>query len=196
MPVQQSFPVICGPALALVLTFASPTTANAEAFDFRVSYVEVPGSDEIRAGNHDAAIEILEQRTRDADDPYRADELTTLCALYVVRGRYAAATETCDAAVETAQSYAAYNNRGVLRAHLKDAEGALEDFGRARVPPDDRCRYVEELTRSNSRLIAGGNYDVAVEYVEALASGRARMAGPVGGADVEDLSETRGPDYQ
>lgn len=197
MPVKEPNPALWASALTVVAILTPQSAVLAASFDFRVSYVEVPGSDEIRAGQHDLAIEILERRLREADNPYRADELTTLCALYVVTGRFDEAAETCDAAVETAQSFAAYNNRGVLRAHLKDPSGALADFDRARVPSDDRCRYVDELTQSNARLIASRNYDVAIDYLQALEadpSAGSAMAGT--SAEIEDLSKAGGPDFR
>ena len=45
--------------LILLLTLALPSISNAEIYDFKVVYAEVPGTEEIRAGNHDAAIKIL-----------------------------------------------------------------------------------------------------------------------------------------
>ena len=176
--------------LIVLLTLVLPSISNAELYDFKVVYAEVSGTKEIRAGNHDAAIEILESRTKDANHYYVADELSTLCALYVVNGKLAAAHKTCHVAVETDQSHAAYNNRGVLRAHLGDVAGAIEDFERARVLPDNRQRYVEELMKGDARLIASSNYVVATEYIER--NGRPdpvqALIGRVGGANVEGLS--------
>ncbi len=128
--------------LILLLTLVLPSISNAELYDFKVVYAEVPGTEEIRAGNHDAAIKILESRAKDANNYYVADELSTLCALYVVIGKLAAARNTCHVAVETDQSHAAYNNRGVLRAHLGDVAGAMEDFERARVLPENQQGYI------------------------------------------------------
>ena len=176
--------------LILLLTLALPSISNAEIYDFKVVYAEVPGTKEIRAGNHDAAIEILESRAKDANNYYVADELSTLCALFVVNGKLSAAHKTCHVAVETDQSHAAYNNRGVLRAHLGDVAGAMEDFERARVLPDNRQRYVEELMKGDARLIASNNYAVATEYIERR--GRPdpvqALISHVGGANVEGLS--------
>lgn len=174
--------------LILLLTLALPSISNAEIYDFKVVYAEVPGTEEIRAGNHDAAIKILESRAKDTDDHYVAGELATLCALYVVNGKLAAARETCHVAIETDQSDAAYNNRGVLRAHLGDVAGAIEDFERARVLPDNQQRYVEEVMKGDARLIASSNYAVATEYIESRGHLMQTMASPVTGASVEDLN--------
>ncbi len=174
--------------LILLLTLVLPSISNAELYDFKVVYAEVPGTKEIRAGNHDAAIEILESRTKDANNYYVADELSTLCALYVVNGKLAAASNTCHVAVETDQSHAAYNNRGVLRAHLGDVAGAMEDFERARVLPDNRQRYVLELIKGDARLIASSNYAEATKYIERRGDLMQTKASPAPGVNVEDLS--------
>ncbi len=176
--------------LILLTAFALPTMSNAESYDFKVVFAaEVPGSTEIGVENYDAAIEILESRAKDSNKPYIADELATLCALYVVKRRLAAARRTCHNAVETDQSHLAYNNRGVLRAHLGDAAGAVRDFERARVLPSDRQRYIKELMRGDARLIATGNYAVAIEYAERRGRPDPVQAfiGRVGGANVEEL---------
>jgi len=176
--------------LILLTTFTLSTTSNAETYNFKVVFAaEVPGSTEIGVENYDAAIEILESRAKDSNKFYVADELATLCALYVVKRRLETARKTCHNAVETDQSHLAYNNRGVLRAHLGDAAGAVRDFERARVLPDDRQRYIKELMRGDARLIASGNYAVAVKYAERRGRPDPVQAflGRVGGASVEDL---------
>ena len=73
--------------LIFLATLALPAISNAETYDFKVVYAEVPGAEEIRAGNHDAAIKILESRAKDANNDYVADELATLCALYIVKAK-------------------------------------------------------------------------------------------------------------
>jgi hypothetical protein len=116
--------------LSLLAISFLPVASYAQTYDFKVVYAEVPGIDEILAGNHDAAIKILENRTRDASSNDLADELATLCALYIVKGKLVVAQKTCNSAVETDRSHTAYNNRGVLRVHLPaTAPEAL--YGRA-----------------------------------------------------------------
>ncbi len=173
--------------LIFLATLALPAISNAETYDFKVVYAEVPGAEEIHAGNHDAAIKILESRVKDPDNHYVADELATLCGLYIVKGKLSAASVTCHHAVETDGSDAAYNNRGVFRAHLGDAAGAMKDFERARVLPDNRQRYVEELMRGDARLIASNNYVVVTEYKTRRNLRRPTLAGRVRGASIEDL---------
>ena len=174
--------------LILLATLAWPTMSNAETYNFKVVYANVPGTEEIRTGNHEAAIEILESRAQDADNHYVADELATLCALYIVKGKLAVARKTCHVAVETDQSHAAYNNRGVLRAHLGDVAGAMGDFERARVLPDNQKRYIEELIGGDARLIASSNYAVATDYTERRSHLGQSLVSRVRGASVEDLN--------
>ena len=174
--------------LILLVTIALPVTSNAETYNFRVVYAEVPGFKEILAGNRTAAIEVLESRAKDSKAYHLPDELATLCALYVVSGKFAVAHDTCNRAVETDHSYTAYNNRGVLRAHLGDAAGALEDFEHARVLPKQQKRYIQELMKRDARLIATNNYSVARK----LSANRRidpsqALANSVRGASIEDL---------
>lgn len=154
----------------LILTslpaLAAGVDAAAETYDLKVVYGQVPGIQKILSGQLQQAIRILEDRRNDAQDDYVIDELATLCALYIVEGRLDAAKPTCRAAVRTDRSYAAYNNRGVLRAHLGDMDGALHDFDRARVPPDEEDQYVEQLMRSDARFMASSNFLVARKIVE------------------------------
>ena len=175
--------------LILLATWALPTMSNAETYEFKLVYAEVPGIEKALAGDIDSAIADLESRARDSINNYMPDELATLCALYVVKGKLEAGRKTCNAAVENDESDAAYNNRGVLRVHLGDTAGAMRDFERCRVLPDNQQRYIKELMRKDTRLIATSNYAVAIKYsarrrpdpVQALTS-------RVRGANVEDLS--------
>ena len=173
--------------LLLALSFL-PVASNAQSYDFKVVYAEVPGINEILAGDHDAAIEILESRARDADRYYLADELATLCALYVVKGKLAKARQACDDAVERDQSHTAYNNRGVLRVHLGDRAGAIEDFEHARVRPQQQKRYIEDLMMRDARLIATSNYAVAQKMAAQRKQPWQSLASSIRGASVEDLN--------
>ena len=174
--------------LILLVTLALSTISMAETFEFKVLFSNVPGIDSALDGNLDAAIEVLESRAKNVDNYYVADEQATLCALYVVKRQLDAARETCNAAVEIGQSDLAHNNRGVLRVHLGDTAGALEDFDRARVLPDDQQRFIEELKRGDARLMASRNFAVATEYIEKRSTNKRTMAGAVTGARIEDLA--------
>ncbi len=171
----------------LLVTLALPSMSNAETFDFKVVYAEVPGIDEIAAGDSDAAIEILETRAKDPNRYYIPNELATLCALYIMKGRLPDARKTCDTAVETDRSHTAYNNRGVLRVHLGDAAGAIEDFARIRVLPDNQQHYIEELKKRDARLVATGNYAVARKLSAKRSQPWQSLANSVRGASVEEL---------
>jgi tetratricopeptide (TPR) repeat protein len=174
--------------LTLLAILALPATSNAETYNFRVVYAEVPGVNEILAGNHAAAIEILESRAQDTEAYHPADETATLCALYIVSGKLTVAAGTCNKAVETDQSHTAYNNRGVLRAHLGDTTGALEDFERARVLPQNQKQYIQELMLRDARLIATNNYATAKKLVAKRSFTPSQsLANSIRGASVEDL---------
>ena len=183
--------LLCNPTfyLLLITTITLPAMSNAESYNFNVTFADIPGFEEIRTGNYGAAIDILEKRANDASNQFVHNELATLCALYIVKGNLVAARRTCQDAVETDQSVASYNNRGVFRAQVGDAAGAALDFERARVPPDDQQRYIEELMKRDARMIASSNYAevlrlaarrVQPESMQALTSS-------VRGASVEDL---------
>ena len=174
--------------LILLVTLTLSTVSMADTWEFKVLYADVPGIEKALAGNLDAAIEVLESKSTNIDNHYVADEQATLCALYVAKGKLDAARKTCDAAVEIDQSNIAHNNRGVLRLHLGDTAGALEDFDRARILPDDQNRYIEELQRGDARFMAGRNFAVATEYIEKRSTNRRTMAGNISGAHIEDLT--------
>ncbi len=163
--------------------------SNAESYNFKVAFADVPGSEEILTGKYAAAIEILEKRADDANNQYLHTELATLCALYVVKGNLVAARRTCHNAVETDQSDAAYNNRGVFRAHVGDADGAALDFERARILPGDQQRYIEDLMRGDARMIASGNYAEVLRFAARRVRPESMQAltSSVRGASVEDL---------
>ena len=178
-------PFIVG-SLAAWAFLASPPAPAVETFEFKVVYAHVPGIEKVLAGDLDAAIAVLEARAKKADREYVLDEFATLCALYVVTGQLETAATTCNAAIEVDRSDAAYNNRGVLRAHKGDVSGALEDFARVRILPQDKERYVEELKRRNARLMASRNFDVATEYIERRKA--KRKTGGVRGADIQAVN--------
>ncbi len=141
--------------LILLVPLALSTVSLAETYQFQlILFDDGPGSDEYGAGELDAAIEILESRIKMADNHYVGKELTTLCGFYVLKGNLDAARKTCSAAIEIDPSGFAYNNRAVLRVQLGDTVGALEDFDRVRVLPDDQPRYIEQLTKHDGTIAA------------------------------------------
>lgn len=180
--------VMCRSSRILLITLALSTISMAETYEYQLLYAEVPGIDKALAGDLDATIEVLESRAKNVDNPYVTDEQATLCGLYIEKGKLDAARRTCNAAVDIDQSDLAYNNRGVLRVHLGDTAGALEDFDRARVLPDNQRRYIEELMRTDARLVASSNYAVATEHTVKRDHPGQSLASRVRGASVEELS--------
>ncbi len=153
-------------ALLLSMVLFSMSVYSVERYTFQVILTSDLVSDEIDATDYDAAIKILEGRARDTDSEYVDDELATLCGLYVLTKQLVVAHNTCNAAVDSNRSYAAYNNRGVLRAHRKDLKRALDDFARARLSPDEKQYYINELIKSDVRLSPDTNYAECLRYAE------------------------------
>ncbi len=133
----------------IFVLFACPAFA-VEQYNFRVEFPGGLAAEEIAAGDHAAAIKVLEARNGHPED----GELTTLCGLYIIEQRLVIAHGICDAAVATDQSYEAYNNRGVLRVHLKNLQGALIDFNKS------KRIYI------NAVITADENHTEAVRYVD------------------------------
>ena len=185
---QQSLFGKCRDSLILLIILALPTVTIAEPYDLQLAVVEVPGTEGYAAGNLDAAIELLEGRENMADDHYVGLEMATLCALYILKVDLDAARETCSAAVKIDQSGYAYINRGVLRAQLGDTVGALEDFDRGRVLPDDQPRYIEQSRESNARFIAGRNFAVTSEIMARRRANEPTMSRIVKGANIEEIN--------
>ena len=105
-----------------------------------------------------------------------------------MKGKLSAASVTCNDAVETDRSNAAYNNRGVFRTQLGDTSGAMEDFAHARNLPDNQSRYIEELMSGDAKLIASSNYVVAKKYEESTSDNNGQtLVSHALGASIEDL---------
>jgi tetratricopeptide (TPR) repeat protein len=188
MGYQQSIFDKCRDSLILLVPLALSTVSFAETYEFQLMFFdETPGIDEYRAGELDAAIEMLANREKTANNQYVGKELATLCGYYILKGNRDAARETCSAAIEIDPNGFAYNNRAVLRVQLGDTVGALEDFDRVRVLPDDQPRYIEQLKKDDERLIASRNFALATQLIERRRTNKPTMAGAIKGADVEDI---------
>lgn len=174
-------------ASVVVALLLAPLSALASQLDFRVGFAEVPGIEEIEAGQFRQAIEILESRRRDPQSQYIDEELTTLCGVYIVAGELGKARKVCDEAVDKDRTDAAWNNRGVLRVHSGDTAGALRDFSRVRVPPTEYDGYIAELLRRNPRLMATGNYELAAKIRGHGMDGHEGRSFNVRGASVETI---------
>lgn len=188
MGYQQSIFDKCRDCLILLVPLTLSTVSLAETYQFQLIFFDDgPGSDEYRAGELDAAIEILESRKKMADNQYVGKELATLCGFYVMKGNLDAARKTCSAAIEIDPRGYAYNNRAVLRMQLGDTVGALEDFDRVRVLADDQPRYIEQLKKGDERLIASRNFALATKLIERRRTNEPKMPGAMNGANVEDI---------
>lgn len=162
-------------------------TALAEQLPYRVAFAYVPGIEDIQAGKYDAAIERLERRRQQDVDPVE-DELATLCGVYVISRRYREAREACEQAVRREGGAAAWNNRGVLRAHFGDVEGAMRDFARVRIPEKDLEAHIETLKLGSVPLMATANMQLAERMQDMRRDARHVVgARALRGADVEDI---------
>lgn len=170
--------------LCLLVTVLVPLACVADTFDFRVVYVDGPASAEIRSGNHERAIQIIELGLSEPNTPYTPGELSTLCALYVVQKHFDDATTTCDDAVDIDRSYAAFNNRGVLKVHVRDIDGARADFDRARIHDEHRENYIATLLKGDARIIASDNFEIVDLYAKQVAR---IEAGKLAGVRIETL---------
>lgn len=162
----------------------------ASTIEFRVIYSTVPGIDKIVSGQLDEAIELLESRRRNSDFVLVPDELSTLCALYIVERTFSKAQTVCHAAVEKDQSVAAYNNRGVLFAHLGKIEAAIEDFDCARVQPEDMPNYLRRMGKgsaSNAKLVASSNFEIAIDLYKSQTGEAFDKLGRVSGVGPEEI---------
>lgn len=141
--------------LAATILFVS-CQAAADAFDLRVGFGDVPGVEEITAGDVKKGIQILEDELAAAKAVDRAPLLVTLCAAYLLDDDLRAAQDTCNRAVAAGRSEGAYNNRGVFRALVGDLAGARLDFDRVR--PVSLDVYIEDLRNKDPGLMAYDNY--------------------------------------
>jgi len=136
------------------LTFGSPSFS--EEFLFRVAFANVPGIEEIEAGNIPAGIKLLENRLYNIEQGNSGEILATLCAAYIVNVSLDNAERACNKAVETDPTEIAFNNRGVFRAFKGNLSGAREDFDRAR--PQQLEVYLSELKAKDVGLLAVDNF--------------------------------------
>ncbi len=147
--------------LAISAALLLGQAVHAEVFPFRVAFENVPGIEEIEAGNITAGIKVLEDQLNQVDRENSGDILATLCAAYIVNVSLDKAKLACNKAVEVDPSKTAYNNRGVFRAFTGDLFGAREDLDRAR--PRQLDAYLDELKTKDVGLIAVDNFQLIDE---------------------------------
>ena len=156
----------------------------AEGSNFRVVYANVTGVEELEAGNVERGIRILEAQLQQANAVNSSDIWATLCAAYIISLSLPEASEACDKAVETGPSFAALNNRGVLRAYKRNLDGAREDFDRAR--PLQVEAYIQNLMLRDVRLVAADNYRLISDVLARRDAASAPIART---AEIEDPSQ-------
>jgi len=175
-------------AIALPLVLPASGAAFAETLSFRVAFADVPGLELIQAGRHDEAIDFIESRLAAEQAHGERDAIATLCGAYVIVGRLREALPVCDRAVAEDASDVAFNNRGVLRAHLGDVEGALDDFRRAHVPHAEMAAFLARLRKGSVRLMATDNLALAEELRAKRTDRYHPTAHALRGAEIEPLS--------
>ena len=160
MQTQRAASLITQSAAVVASCLALSATVVADVYEFRVAFANVPGIDELEAGDVHAGIRILEDRQTDKRAPKYIDEMSTLCAAYVVNDELDEAAVPCNYSVRKFRTMISYNNRGALRANLGDFEGAKEDFDYARSIDEPRyltveqAEYVRGLAEHNFLLVS------------------------------------------
>ncbi|MEE8426735.1 MAG: hypothetical protein V3S15_05580 [Woeseiaceae bacterium] len=168
---------------AVALMLCSPSFAD--VFPFRVAFENVPGIEEIEAGNIQAGINVLKDQLEQIEPGSSGDILATLCAAYIVNSSLDEAERACNKAVATDPTETAYNNRGVYRAFTGDLSGAHEDFERARPPQLDA--YMEELKTKDVGLMAVDNFRLIEELSEKHTPAEINASVAMSTAAIEDL---------
>ena len=159
----------------------------ADEFHFRVVFENVPGAEEIEAGNIQAGIKMLEDQLTQVEQGNSGDIWATLCAAYIVNVSLDQAERACSKAVEIDPTYPAFNNRGVFRVFKGDLSGAREDFERVR--PRQLEAYLEELKTKDVRLMAVDNFRLINELSAKHSPAEINASVVMGTAAIEDLND-------
>ena len=170
---------------AAALMLGSPSFAD--VFPFRVAFENVPGIEEIEAGNIQAGIKVLEDQLEQIEVSGSGDILATLCAAYIVNVSLDKAARACNEAVQVQPGKTAYNNRGVYRAFTGDLSGAHEDFERAR--PRQLDAYLEELKTKDVGLMAVDNFRLIEELSAKHSPAEINASVAMSTAAIEDLND-------
>jgi hypothetical protein len=126
----------------------------------------------------------MERQLGDASLADRGDVLASLCGAYLLQRAFDKAAVPCEQSVSANPSDAAFNNRGVYRAHTGNLRGARQDFERAR--PDNLAAYMDRLHNTDVRLMADANYALANELAAMYTERDVRRTRSLSHADVED----------
>ena len=149
---------LIAPALVIAAALMIGNQGFTDESRYRVVLENVPGADEIEAGNIQAGITMLKAQLNQIEQVNSGDIWTTLCAAYIINISLDQAERACTKAVEIAPTNHALNNRGVFRVYKGDLSGARKDFERVR-PPDVEA-YLDKLKTTNVRLVAAGNLEL------------------------------------
>jgi len=154
---NRTIPTVLGMILAMTLG----TAASADSVRFHVAFEDVPGSDQLEAGNVEDGIAILEAAYAEG----RVDEgdaLATLCGAHLLRRALVKARSYCSKAAKRYPSQTSLNNYGIYLAVVGDFEGAIENF--RKVQPLTGAEYLEYLRTKDIGLIALQNEAVVRDY--------------------------------
>jgi hypothetical protein len=154
---------------------------------YRVLLEDVPGADEIEAGDMATGIKILEEQLTQVEKSKSGDIWSTLCAAHIKNLALVEAKRACDKAIEIEPTYNALNNRGVLRVYKGDLAGARKDFGRVR-PPDMEA-YLETLRNNDVRLVAASNFELLGQLLAKRSAAEDETRGVLSTAKIEDLDD-------
>jgi tetratricopeptide (TPR) repeat protein len=171
----------------VAVAFLAGSQSFAGGNNFRVVYADVPGVEQLEAGNVERGIEILEEQLKKQQKGDSSDIWATLCATYIVELSLDQAERACTIAVETGPTFAALNNRGVLRAYRGDFDGARDDFDRAR--PLQLEAYLQELMSRDVRVVAADNYRLINIVLTRRNSESSGTAVARSSAEIEDPSQ-------
>jgi Flp pilus assembly protein TadD len=185
--VKRQCPLPIAPALMIAIALMIGNQSFADEPGYRVLLEDVPGADEIEAGNTETGIEMLEEQLAQVEQKDSGDIWSTLCAAYIKNLALVRAERACNKAVEIEPTYYALNNRGVLRVYKGDLSGAREDFERAR-PPDMEA-YLERLKTNNVRLVAAGNFDLLNQLLAKRSHTEGETRNVLSAAKIEDLRD-------
>jgi tetratricopeptide (TPR) repeat protein len=187
MNLQQARHNAIAPALVIATALLLGNPGFAEIIPFRVVFENVPGVEEIEAGNIQAGIEVLEDQLNQVEQGNSGDILTTLCAAYIVNISPDKAEGACNKAVEVDPTETAYNNRGVFRAFTGDFYGAREDFERVR--PRQLEAYMDELRTKDVGLVAANNFHLIDQLLAEHTATEIKASIALRSAAIEDLRD-------
>jgi Tfp pilus assembly protein PilF len=177
------------PLIALALIIAATLMIGNQTFAdetrFRVLFENVPGAEEIKTGNIQAGIKMLEDRLSQVEQEKSGDVWSTLCAAYVSTISLKQAKRACNKAVKIDPSYLALNNRGVFHLAIGDFTKAREDFDRAR--PLNEEASLDRIKTENARLVAARNFDLLKKKMAEHTPPVVRASGVIRTAAIEDI---------